>query len=183
MSVEQVVRHRARSGHAGEDLEGILGAEIPRLLRLAERLSGDPREAEDLTQETLLRALRKRPDLGNPDGRRAYLTRILVNLWRTRVRNRARRREAPAGSPVPDLPARDAGPVQRTIGHETTARIREALHALPPGQRAALVLRVDEGLSVSEIARSLGSTPDRVKANLWHARQKLKEKLADLLGQ
>ncbi len=143
MTVEQVVRDLERSGNAGEDLETVLSTEIPRLLRLAERLSGDRREAEDLTQETLLRALRKRPFLEDAAGGRAYLTRILVNRWRTGLRNRSRRREAPAGSGVPDTPTRAFGPVERTIGAETTARIRKALSDLPPAQRAALVLRVD----------------------------------------
>lgn len=170
---------------AGEDdeIRAALRTEIPRLLRLAERLSGDRRDAEDLTQEALLRAVRKRPDLGDPGRRRAWFTRVLVNLWRDRLRSRARRRDAPVGSPVPDVPSPEPGPVVLAIGSEAAERVRGALMGLPPLQRAAMLLVVDEGLSVAEVARVLGSTADRVKANLWHARKRLKKALSDLIKE
>jgi RNA polymerase sigma-70 factor (ECF subfamily) len=158
-----------------------LSAEIPWLLRLAERLSGDRREAEDLAGETLLRAVRKNPDLPGQGRRRAWLARVLLNLWRDRLRSRARRREAPPGSPVPDAPDPSPGPEVLAIGEETGRRVRAALDALPPHQKAAMLLSVDEGMAVAEIAAALGSTVDRVKANLWQARKRLRAELGDLM--
>jgi RNA polymerase sigma-70 factor (ECF subfamily) len=165
-----------------ETVREALRREIHRLLRLAERLSGNRRDAEDLVQEALFRAVRKDPDLGDPGRRRAWLARILVNLWRDRLRARARRRESPPGSPVPDVQDRGAGPEAVAMGAELRERVRAALVRLPPLQKAAMLLAVDEGLSVAEIAAALGSTADRVKANLWQARRKMKDELGDLIG-
>ena len=169
---------------AGGPLEATLRREVSRLLRLAERLSGDPREAEDLGQETLLRAIGKHPDLGAAEWRRAWLTRILTNRWLDQVRARARSKEAPAGTTVPErATSPGADPAALAMGEEATERVRRAIAGLPPLQRAIVVLSVDEGFSTAEIARAIDSTPDRVKANLWHARQRLKAELADLLRE
>jgi RNA polymerase sigma-70 factor (ECF subfamily) len=58
-----------------------------------------------------------------------------------------------------------------------------ALPLLPPAQRAVLALAIDEGLTVAEIAAALGTTPDRVKANLWHGRRRLRELLAGFVDE
>jgi len=183
MDVEHAVREQETDGRCGDELEGVLAAEIPRLLGLAERLCGNRPEAEDLVQETLLRALRRYPDLGAPSGRRALLRTILVRWWTSRLRSWFRRREAPLETLGIDPPSRLPDPTDAAVSAEAVTRIRSAMASLPPHQRAALVLSVDEGLGVSEIAEVVGSTASRVKANLWFARQKLREKLADLMRE
>lgn len=177
---EKEKSHRPAKSGMEEEIREILRAEIPRLLRLAERLTGSRNESEDITQEALLRAIRKHPDLGDPGKRRPWLTRILVNLWRDQLRARARGRKPPSGAPIPDGPAPGPDPVALAIGSEAAGRIQKALAGLPPLQRAAMILSAQEGLSVTEIARVMGSTPERVKANLWHARKKLRVELKDL---
>lgn len=163
------------------EIDRVLESEIPRLLRLAGRLSGDPAAAEDLVQETLIRAVRKRPDLTHPGGRRAWLTRVLVNLWRSRLRRKAWRCEVAVDMDAMSCPAKTPGPVASAVGAETADRVRRALAGLPPRQRAVMTLSVDEGFSVAEIARLLEVDATQVKANLWHARQALKKILADVL--
>jgi RNA polymerase sigma-70 factor (ECF subfamily) len=183
MDVEHAVREQETDGRGGRDLEGVLAAEIPRLLCLAERLCGNRPEAEDLVQDTLLRALRRYPDLGAPSGRRALLRTILVRRWTSRLRSWSRRREARLETAGNEAPSRLPGPADRAVSAEAVTRIRSAMASLPPHQRAALVLSVDEGLGVSEIAEVIGSTATRVKANLWFARKKLRERLADLMRE
>jgi RNA polymerase sigma-70 factor, ECF subfamily len=105
-----------------------------------------------------------------------------VNLWRDRLRRKGRSREVP-GTPVPDRECPGPGPASLAAGTEALERIRRALASLPPKERAVLVLAVDEGFGIGEIARALESSPDRVKANLWHARRRMREMLADLLRE
>ncbi len=165
------------------ELDHVLASEIPRLLHLAERLSGSLSEAEDLTQETLIRAIRKRPDLEDSNSCRAWLTRVLVNLWRSRLRKRARHGEVSLDRSHAECTSQTPSPMELAIGSEVEERIRRALAGLPPHQRAVMVLTVYEALPVSDIARLLNVSASQVKANLWHARQVLKKELAEHLGR
>ena len=150
------------------------------LLDVAARLERDASAGEELVGDALYRGAVRLRTLRENGAAEIWFCRILVNLWRDRVRG-GRRRERPLDDlPEPAAPPR-FDPAARASARELRERVREAVWRLPPAQKLAIVLRVDEGLSLAEIARLLETTADRVKANLWHARKRLRRELRDLL--
>ena len=152
---------------------------MPRVYRFALRLSNDPHTAEDLTQETFLRAWRQRGRLRERRAARVWLFRIAANLWRDRLR-RERSPVARAG-PLEDVaPDRTRSPERLAADREELGRALEALNALPSRQREVLYLSACEGLGSAEVAEVLGISPEAAKANLSLARKKMREQLPDL---
>ncbi len=169
---------RARRGDSVA-LEIVLREVAPRLLGVARRLTPHNAEAEELVEEALYRGgmniakLRDRSALG------AWFRQILIAAWHDRLRRRERRRSSPLDDvPEPAAPVGD-DPIELSVASETRERLGRAVAALPPIQRAVVALHYGEGLGVGEIASAMSSTPDRVKANLWHARKRLR----GLLGE
>ena len=142
-----------------------LEAMIPALRRYARALARDADIADDLVQDTLVRALRsERLFLGGDI--RSWLYTILTNLNRNRLRSLARR---PLLSPIEDNDAPDfAGP-------EAGGRdIERALAMLVEEQRTALLLVVLEGLSYREVAEVQGVPIGTVMSRLARARVQIK---------
>jgi RNA polymerase sigma-70 factor (ECF subfamily) len=153
---------------------------VPRVYRFALRLSNDPHAAEDLTQETFLRAWRWRGRLRDPRATRAWLFRTAANLWRDRLR-RGRSPVARAGPLEADAALGPARPPERlAAGREELARALAALNGLPPRQREVLYLSACEGLTTAEVAAVLGISAAAAKASLSLARQALRRQLHDL---
>ena len=145
-----------------------VGASSDRLLRTAYLLCGDRGHAEDLVQTALLRTARRwRTARQQPE---AYARRVVVNLAKDRWRLLGRR---PAESPIEaDVPI----PV-----HDGLADRDELLRAtrlLPPGERAVLVLRYFDDLSVEETAATLGCSTGTVKSQTARALARLRVALA-----
>ena len=180
-AVDPEIVERARSGDA-EALEVLLGVLTPPLLRFASRLCRDPALAEELVTEALYRGAVKLKKLRKPGSIEPWLRRILVNLWRDQWRKRGQRHELV--EELPELPAPPQyDPARVAYARELETLLATEVSRLPPGQRAILTLKVDGGLSLAEIAQALGTTADRVKANLWHARRRLKERLGKILEE
>ncbi|SBT50435.1 SigE family RNA polymerase sigma factor [Micromonospora auratinigra] len=139
-----------------------------RHLRLAMLLAGDRWRAEELLQDSLVRIYERWRRLARSDDLHAYLRRALVNnqtsFWRRR------RRE----SLVAEVPDR-AGP-DGTPDHDALV-LRRALLALPPRQRAVVVLRHYEDLPEREVARVLGCSLGTVKSQHARALSKLRHLL------
>ena len=140
-------------------------AAIPALRRYARALTRNADIADDLVQDTLVRALRSE-HLFHGGEVRSWLYTILTNLNRNRLRSLARR---PALSPLDDNDAPDmAGP-------EAGGRdIERALATLVDDQRAALLLVVLEGLSYREVAEVQGVPIGTVMSRLARARAQIK---------
>jgi len=140
-------------------------AAIPALRRYARALTRDADTADDLVQDTLVRALRSE-HLFQGDEIRSWLYTILTNLNRNRLRSLARR---PVISPIEDNDAPDlAGP-------EAGGRdIERALAMLVEEQRTALLLVVLEGLSYREVAEVQGVPIGTVMSRLARARVQIK---------
>ena len=140
-------------------------AAIPALRRYARALTRDADIADDLVQDTLVRALRSE-HLFEGDEIRSWLYTILTNLNRNRLRSLARR---PVLSPIDDNDAPDlAGP-------EAGGRdIERALALLVEEQRTALLLVVLEGLSYREVAEVQGVPIGTVMSRLARARVQIK---------
>jgi len=143
-------------------------ATIPALRRYARALTRDSDIADDLVQDTLVRALRSEHLFHGGDVR-SWLYTILTNLNRNRLRSLARR---PLLSPLEDNDAPDlAGP-------EAGGRdIERALARLVEDQRTALLLVVLEGLSYREIAEVQGVPIGTVMSRLARARVQIKNYL------
>lgn len=143
-------------------------ATIPALRRYARALTRNADVADDLVQDTLVRALRSE-HLFHGGEIRSWLYTILTNLNRNRLRALARR---PVLSPIEDNDAPDmAGP-------EAGARdIERALATLVDEQRVALLLVVLEGLSYREVAEIQGVPIGTVMSRLARARSQIKSYL------
>ncbi|MGE0813887.1 MAG: RNA polymerase sigma factor [Vicinamibacterales bacterium] len=142
------------------------------------RFVHDHEDAADLTQETFVRAWRAL-DRFRGDARVAtWLYRIAVNV--------SLNKKAAAG---PLTEARDfehdvdphaIGPSEAMLRDERRAAVRRAVQALPPRQRAALVLRTYHDLSHKEVAAIVGTSVGAVKANVFHALANLRKRLEPL---
>ncbi|MGA7040432.1 MAG: sigma-70 family RNA polymerase sigma factor [Pseudolabrys sp.] len=145
-----------------------IAATIPALRRYARALTRDSDIADDLVQDTLVRALRSEHLFHGGDVR-SWLYTILTNLNRNRLRSLARR---PALSPIEENDAPDlAGP-------EAGGRdIERALATLVDDQRNALLLVVLEGLSYREVAEVQGVPIGTVMSRLARARVQIKNYL------
>lgn len=136
------------------------------LLRYARMLVPGDAEAEDVLQLALLRLTRHWPK--GLDAPEAYTRRAILNV----VRDRARRRHL---VPVPTTSAGDEQERQPDIDRvDARSRLDELLSTLPPRQRAAVVLRLIEGLSEAEAATAMGCSAGTVKSNLSRGLAKLR---------
>lgn len=143
--------------------------QIPHLRRYARSLCGDDTEAEDLLQDCLERALRKRHLWRTSGAIRSWLFRLLYNVYlNQRVSARARRE-----STAPDAGAALAVD-PRQESHVQYCDAVAAIDILPPEQRAALMLIVLEGPSYKEAAQILDINIGTLRSRLSRARETLR---------
>jgi RNA polymerase sigma-70 factor, ECF subfamily len=145
------------------------------------RYTNDPFEAEDLTQEVFLRALRSLPkfaDTGVPYT--AYLLRIAANLVRDRWRA-GPMRAVPTGQ-VPDQPVPGPGPDGVAVANDRRAALASALDRLAPDQRAVLRLRILEGRSSAEVGALTNRSAAAVRQLQVRALAALRDALGDQPG-
>lgn len=167
------------------DFDEIVRRHGRRLYVLAYRLTGNRAEAEDLSQETLVRTYGAIGNFRGDADIYTYLYRALLNLWKNQVRSRKRWRLVPfaagpdaesAGAEAAAEPADlSPGPHERLVGLEQAERLRRALLQIEPGSRSVLVLRVAEGLAYEEIAAALGVRVGTVRSRLARARSRIRE--------
>jgi RNA polymerase sigma-70 factor (ECF subfamily) len=143
----------------------------PDLHRYCRRLAGDLWDAEDLVQDTLLRAFATlgfvHRHIENP---RAYLLRIATNLWID-----ARRRRALEAALVAEAAHESAAAVPPTQAAEARDAGAVLLQRLAPQERAALVMQEVFDMSLEEMASVLGTTMGAIKAALHRGRTRLRE--------
>jgi RNA polymerase sigma-70 factor (ECF subfamily) len=146
------------------------------LRRTCERAAGDRELAADAAQEAVLHALLGLDGLREPARFGSWLVGIGLNLCRRRLRERGR-----AAWELSDLvPDRAPGPAERAESGEAVRRVRQAIAALPRGQRDAVVLFHLAGLGHAEAAARLGTRAGAVKTRLHKARAALRPRLVDL---
>jgi RNA polymerase sigma-70 factor, ECF subfamily len=185
LSDEEVVA-RVLAGDAAV-FELLMRRHNQRLFRVARSVVGDDGEAEDVVQETYVRAY---THLARFEGRSSvatWLTRIALHesLRRRRRGRRARALGSVVVGPDEPVAAEADGPVART---ETRTMLTEALDALPVTLRAVVVLRLVQGLSTRETAACLRMSEANVKVSLHRGRRMLLEAvqrrvLPELRGQ
>jgi len=147
------------------------------LLAYATRLLGDRAAAEDVVQETLIRAWRHPDALTNGKGStRGWLLTVARNLVTDRARARAARPLEVAETPT-------AGPVERDHADAVVASVtvQEALGALSPDHRGVLDQIYFKGRSLGEAATALGIPAGTVKSRSYYALRALRESLGESL--
>jgi RNA polymerase sigma-70 factor (ECF subfamily) len=174
---------RARQGDS-EAFRALVERHSRSVFRLAFRMTGNEQDAEDVVQEAFLRAYKQ---LGRFESRAnfgTWLYRIVANcsvdLMRAKQsRHDMTRSESLDGAmelPSPETP----GPDRLAQSAEVRRRVREALTALSPLERAAFTLRHHEGRSIDEISRTLGLGTSAAKHSVFRAVKKLRVALAPL---
>jgi RNA polymerase sigma-70 factor (ECF subfamily) len=148
-----------------------------RVYRLAYRLTGNPYDAEDLTQEVFVRVFRSLSSY-TPGTFEGWLHRITTNLFLDMVRRRARIRFDALPDDAERLASKERGPAQIYDDTHFDADVQAALDALPPDFRAAVVLCDLEGLSYEEIAATLGIKIGTVRSRIHRGRSQLRAALA-----
>jgi RNA polymerase sigma-70 factor, ECF subfamily len=152
----------------------VVRAHSARVYRLAYRLTGNVPDAEDLTQEVFVRVFRSLPTY-TPGTFEGWLHRITTNLFLDMARRRQRIRfeglgEDAAGRLSGDEPT----PAQAFDARHLDGDVQQALAALAPEYRAAVVLCDIEGLSYEEVASSLGVKLGTVRSRIHRGRAQLR---------
>ncbi len=151
--------------------------------RAAARLAGRTHDAEDLAQDTFLRAWRSRHTFQPETNAKAWLLRILHNVNIDRFRTG--RRMVPT---VSDLDGPDSAfaipdtPESLVLAGLMEAEVFEALRGLPERLRTCLILADLHGRSQAEIAKELGVPPGTVMSRLFRARRRLQQRLRLYVG-
>jgi RNA polymerase sigma-70 factor (ECF subfamily) len=152
--------------------EAMLAA-VPRLRAFAVSLCGNVDRADDLVQETLLRALANIGSFRPGTNLIAWLFTILRNHFRSEYRKRRREVEDVDGRHTESLRSQ---PEQ--IGHLELAEVKAALAQLPPDQREAVILVGASGFSYEEAAEICGCAVGTIKSRVNRARARLAEMLS-----
>lgn len=134
------------------------------------RMTGDEQAANDLTQETFVRAWRHFGRIAAYDAPGAWLLRVATNLALNHRRAQAAPVEA-LGDADADARFARSDPALRLVEDDS---VRRALLALPARQRAALVLRAAYGLSCAEVGRALGASRDAAKMLIFRGRDEFR---------
>ena len=165
---ELLTRFAAGDAQAAQQLSA---RHLGRVLSLAARMLGDSAEAEDVAQETLLRAWRIAPKW-DPEGAKfsTWLHRVALNLCYDRLR---KRKNAPLDE-APEVEDETPSVSARMVADQEASALRAAIETLPERQRAAILLRHFDERSNPEIAAKLGVSVEAVESLLARGRRRLK---------
>jgi RNA polymerase sigma-70 factor (ECF subfamily) len=174
-------------GSESDSFRALVEEHSPMVFRLAFRMTGNASDAEDVVQETFLKAHRS---LGGFDERARFGTwvyRIAVNAAIDLIRRRGRGTVVrPAGEDDPPvvetLASKDPQPDRVAMSGQIQRDVAAALTQLSERERAAFVLRHLEGMPIERIAEVLKIGPNAVKQTVFRAVQKLRRELAPLAG-
>jgi len=177
-----------------EDFEAGVLAQLDSLYRTALRLTNNQQEAEDLVQETMLKAFRFANTYQRGTNLRAWLFRILNTTAINRYRKQASHPQAtalPEGEEfylynrIRDFSGQElsAGAEEEVLSRYLDEDVYKALNELPPNFRMAIILADIEGLSYKEIATIADIPPGTVMSRLARARIRLKQCLSKLIGK
>jgi RNA polymerase sigma-70 factor (ECF subfamily) len=162
-------------------LTGLMGRHQDRLYRYLVRLLGDEAVAEDVFQQTWLRAAERiaRYDASRPFG--PWLFAVARNLALDHLRRYQPESlddgEGEAAGPAGSSVSAERGPLARLATRERGERLATAVAVLPATDREVLTLRFEQDLALAEMASVLGVPLPTVKARLYRALARLKQRL------
>jgi RNA polymerase sigma-70 factor (ECF subfamily) len=176
--MEEALLRALRQG-SPEAFAALVAREGPAVYRYLRRMTGNHEDAADLTQEVFVRAYRGLARFEGRSGLRTWLLRIATNAYLDQ-RARLNRQALPLDAVASWADSPDHGPESVAERREWVARVEEAIRALPPRQRAALVLRLYGGHTYAEVADILGCAEGTVKASVFAALARLRARLGPL---
>ncbi|MGA9116352.1 MAG: sigma-70 family RNA polymerase sigma factor [Bacteroidota bacterium] len=145
--------------------------------RVVRRIVGDHMEADDITQETFVKAYLGLGDFRGDAGFFTWLYRIGVNLSLNAVKKRRVLDYLRQSDLLSRLLPAAPGPDEELSGRETEMLLKKAVAALPEKQRVVFIMRYFEEMSYDEIAQILKTSVGGLKANYFHAVRKIRESL------
>ena len=160
-----------------ETFETVVAAHHPEIHRYLRRMTARGSEADDLSQETFLRAYRAFRELPDDANVRAWLFAIATNLFRNHVRSEKRRSTLHAAVLATRSESAGHDPEGETVYRETRTLIEGVVVALPFKQRTAFVLRKIHDLDYETIARTLDCSADSARAHVFQALRKIRHRL------
>jgi RNA polymerase sigma-70 factor (ECF subfamily) len=161
------------------------------VFRLAFRMTGNQHDAEDVVQETFLRAYRARGQFEARSSFRTWLHRVAINCALDHLRRVKRREEDSYESAGTDeeevellgtIPSDRPTPERLLLSAELRKKIQGAMTELTDRERAAFVLRHFDGCSIEEIGKALGVRENAAKNAIFRAVQKLREALQPMVN-
>lgn len=181
---EMALVHRAKAGDAQAFTELVSKYER-KIYRLAKHITQGDEDAEDVLQETFLKAYEHLASFQENSKFYTWIVRIAVNEALMKLRKRKSDRTVPLDEPVDtgeetvvrEIAVWEDTPEQQYSREELAGILNSAIESLKPGFRTVFVLRDIEELSTEETAETLGISVPAVKSRLLRARLQLREKL------
>ena len=161
------------------------------VFRLAYRMTGNEQDAEDVVQESMLRAYKQLSKFDERASFGTWLYRIAANcsldLVRARNRRSAHQALAPEGdqemeNPVMSVPSPSPNPERMALSGEVREKLTEAMGELSATERSAFVLRHFEGMCIEDVSQVLGCQPGAAKHSVFRAVQKLRRALEPVVS-
>lgn len=185
---EAVLVAEAKAG-SYEAFEDLVNRYEKKIYRLGLNLTGNPEDAEDMLQETFLKAFEHLSDFREDSRFYTWIVRIAINQGLMKLRKRRGSKEVRIedgenddGEVIPrDFADWRPNPEQELQRTELETILQNAAHSLPMTFRTVFFLRDVEGLSTEETAELLNLSEGAVKARLFRARLRLREELSKIL--
>jgi len=160
-----------------------------KVFRLAYRMTQNEQDAEDVVQETFLRAYRRLKQFESRSSFGTWIFRIAANAAMDLTRKRGGHEQAEqsipetedGANPLAQMPAPDPTPDRILLSGELKHKVESVLASLSPQVRTAFVLRHYEGMSIEEIGSVLGLKLSATKNSIFRAVQKLRKELEPLV--
>jgi RNA polymerase sigma-70 factor, ECF subfamily len=186
---DMILVHACKAGDAAA-FEELVNRYDRKLFRIAQHITHNREDAQDAVQDAFLKVFRKLTQFRENSQFSTWLIRIAVNESLMKLRKQRHNKEFSIDDDVLsdneslafELADWAPNPEERYRGSELRDILRSELQELQPALRVIFVLRDIEGLSTEEAAEVIESTPVVVKARLWRARLKLRERLGKYFG-
>lgn len=156
----------------------LVAENLRRIFLLIYRIVGNVPDAQDLTQETFIKALQRREQLRDAERAAHWLSRIASNTALDFLRRHGRLNWCELEEAGEPLVSPLESPEERILEAERRQWLEEALQTLTPRERAALILRDVEDLPAEEVARCLNCSKATVRSHIANARVKFRRFLA-----
>ena len=165
--------------------EALMSDHHAEIYRYVLRVTGQRQDADDLAQETFLRAFRAHRTLPPDANSRAWLFAIATNLTRNHFRSQKRRRLAYAAVGVVSRATDGERPDTVTVSQEIGTAVDQVVSGLPLKQRLAFLQRKVHGLDYEAIGRSLECSAETARAHVFQALRKVRRALEgrELIGK
>lgn len=180
-----------RRGDKNEFAE-LVEANTGQIYRLGLKILGDPQDAEDILQETFIKAYRALPDFDGRSSLSTWLYRIATNEALMLLRRRGKGEQISIEEPQDDVEIEQEPlqivdwccmPEEELISSEARAYMEQAVDRLPNSMKIVFLLRDIEGLSTRQTAEVLNLTEVSVKTRLSRARMRLREMLTEYYAE